>query len=196
MDLSKESAATCEAYGLGKQPTDSFARQCLLARRFAESGVRFIQLNATGGKGNNWDHHDNVYGRMIECCGQTDQPLAALIADLKQRGLWEDTLLVCSGEFGRTPDGKNGGTKKAGRDHNNQGFTVVVGGGGVKSGLTYGATDELGMRAVEDRVHVHDLHATMLHLLGLDHERLTYRYGGRDFRLTDVYGRVVKEILA
>lgn len=196
MDLTGESAATLESYGIGSEPTDNFGRQCLLARRFAESGVRFIQINATGGRENNWDHHSDMRKRMEQSCLETDQPTGALIADLKLRGLWEDTLLVCSGEFGRTPDGADAGTDKAGRDHNHQGFSLWLGGGGVKPGFTYGATDELGLHAIEGRTHVHDLHATILHLLGLDHEKLTFPFDGRNFRLTDVYGNVVKEILS
>jgi hypothetical protein len=185
-----------DMYGVGNPSTDHFGRQCLLARRLAESGVRFIELFNGG-----WDHHSHIRQHLPLNCGQTDQPMAALIADLKARGMFEDTLIVWSGEFGRTPyeqdmtEGKQE-EKFYGRGHNPFGFTTLLMGGGVKGGMVHGATDEYGYRAVEGKVHVHDLHATILHLLGLDHEKLTYRYGGRDYRLTDVYGRVVTEILA
>ncbi|MBG87143.1 MAG: sulfatase [Verrucomicrobiales bacterium] len=184
-----------DMYGIGDPSTDHFARQCILARRFAEAGVRFIELFNGG-----WDHHSHIRQHLPLNCGQTDQPMAALIADLKARGMFDDTLIVWSGEFGRTPyeqDMTNGKQEPIyyGRGHNPYGFTTLMMGGGVKGGIVHGATDEYGYRAVEGKVHVHDLHATMLHLLGLDHENLTYRYGGRDYRLTDVYGRVVDEIL-
>ena len=187
-DLERESEATQLAYGIGQKETDSFGRSCLLARRLAEAGVRFITVSS----GQVWDQHSNLESGHNKNAKATDQPVAELIADLKRRGLWDDTLIVWGGEFGRTPvvQGKNG------RDHNPQGFTVVLSGGGVKSGFAYGETDEYGYYALHDRVHMHDLHATMLHLLGVDHERLTYRYAGRDFRLTDIHGRVVEDILA
>jgi uncharacterized protein (DUF1501 family) len=159
----------------------------LLARRFAEAGVRFIEVS-TGG----WDQHSNLKGALTKNWGGIDQPIAALIADLKQRGLLDETLIVWGGEFGRTPHAQ----KDDGRDHNATGFSMFMAGGGVKGGLRYGATDEHGIAAVENKVHIHDLHATMLHLMGLDHTKLTYRYSGRDFRLTDVYGRVVDDIIA
>jgi hypothetical protein len=188
MDISGETQTTLDLYGIGDgKRTDDFGRQCLLARRLAESGVRFIELTH-----DNWDHHGGVATNMPLRCEQVDQPMAALLTDLEQRGLLEDTLVLWGGEFGRTPDDPRGD----GRGHNNKGFTMFAAGGGVKSGLTYGATDEYSYEAVEGRVHVHDLHATILHLLGLNHERLTYRYAGRDFRLTDVYGEVVREIIA
>ena len=188
MDISGETPATLEIYGIGdKKRTDDFGRQCLLARRLAESGVRFIELTH-----DNWDHHGGVAKLMPLRCGQTDQPISALLTDLDQRGLLEDTLVLWGGEFGRTPDDPRGD----GRGHNNSGFTMFAAGGGAKPGMTHGATDEYGYAAVEGRVHVHDLHATVLHLMGLDHERLTYKYAGRDFRLTDVYGDVVHEIIA
>lgn len=196
LDLSGESEATKKLYGIDEKETDNFGRQCLLARRFAEAGVRFIQITDNG-----WDHHANIQGGLPKRCKAVDQPIAGLIRDLKARGLFEDTLLVWTGEFGRLPqfqdlsDGEKG-PETYGRGHNPYGFTAWLAGGGVQRGLVYGKTDEFALRAVEDKVHIHDLHATMLHLLGLDHERLTYRYAGRDFRLTDVHGRVVKEILS
>jgi Protein of unknown function (DUF1501) len=168
-----------------------FGRQCLMARRLVERGVRFVQLFDAPAN-NAWDHHGGLRELLPKRCAAVDQPIAALLADLKQRGLLADTLIVWAGEFGRTPYGQS----DYGRDHNNQGYTIWMAGGGVKGGLAYGATDEFGYKAVEKPVHIHDWHATLLHLLGLDHERLTFNYGGRDFRLTDVYGSVVKEILA
>jgi hypothetical protein len=187
-----ESPDTLDLYGIGRQPTDEYGRQCLLARRLAEAGVRYIQVNYSD-NGNNprWDQHSNL--RQHEHHARaTDKPVAGLLADLKARGLLEDTLVWWGGEFGRTPFAEN----RDGRDHNPNGFTVFLAGGGVKHGVAHGETDEVGYNAVSDKVHMHDLHATVLHLLGLDHERLTYRYAGRDFRLTDVYGNVVKEIIA
>jgi len=187
-DLEQETAATQQAYGIGQKPTDSFGRSCLLARRLAEAGVRFITVSS----GQVWDQHSNLVAGHTRNAATTDLPISELIRDLKRRGLWEDTLIVWGGEFGRTPvvQGKNG------RDHNPQGFSVVLSDGGVKTGFAYGETDDYGYYARRDRVHMHDLHATILHLLGIDHEQLTYRYAGRDFRLTDVHGRIVKEILA
>jgi uncharacterized protein (DUF1501 family) len=181
-DVRREPLRVREAYGAG-----GFARGCLLARRLVERGVRFVQLSLGG-----WDHHARINDELKKKCGEIDRPVAALLRDLRQRGLLDETLVVWGGEFGRTPVSENGN----GRDHNHYGFTVWLAGGGVKGGTTHGATDEFGFRAAEGRVSVHDLHATILHLLGLDHERLTYRYSGRDFRLTDVHGRVVDEILA
>lgn len=191
LDLSKESRATQDLYGIGKEPTDAFGRQCLLARRMAEAGVRFIQVAS----GYHWDHHGNIEKDLPESAAKTDQPIAALLADLEARGMLEDTLVLCAGEFGRTPVAQID-RGAPGRDHNPHGYTVWMAGGGVRGGFSHGETDEFGYLAVQDRVHMHDLHATLLHLLGIDHERLTYRYAGRDFRLTDVYGHVVKEILA
>jgi hypothetical protein len=192
-DLSDEPAHVLESYGIGNgKPTDEFGRQCLLARRFAERDVRFIQVNySDNGSNPRWDQHSNMPAHENHALA-TDQPVAALLKDLKRRGLLEDTLVWWGGEFGRTPysQGKNG------RDHNPSGFTILLAGGGVKAGHIHGETDEWGHSAVRDKVHMHDLHATVLHLLGLDHERLTYRYAGRDFRLTDVYGRVVHELFA
>lgn len=187
MDMSKETEATKKLYGIGETGTDSFGRQCLMARRFAESGVRFIQVSV-----GNWDHHRNLTASMESNCGAIDKPIAGLLADLKQKGLLKDTLVIWGGEFGRTPHAQTGD----GRDHNNKGFTTWMAGGGVKGGLSYGSTDDYGYEAVENKVHIHDWHATILALLGLDHEKLTYRYAGRDFRLTDVSGTVVKEIFA
>jgi uncharacterized protein (DUF1501 family) len=193
-DLSKEPAHIHKLYGEGLQ-----ARQMMIARRLLERGVRFVQV--WHGAGQPWDSHDDIktnHGRLAREC---DQPIAALLKDLKQRGLLEDTLVLWGGEFGRTPTvelpdlGANSGMVN-GRDHNPYGFSMWLAGGGVKKGLAYGATDEFGFAAAHDKVHVHDLHATMLHLLGFDHEKFTYRYAGRDFRLTDVHGRVVQDLLA
>jgi hypothetical protein len=187
VDLSQESAKTKEQYGIVESDTNTFGTQCLTARRMLEAGVRFVELNSTG-----WDHHNDLKAGMETQSKQVDKPVAALIADLKQRGMLEDTLIIWAGEFGRTPHGENGD----GRGHNNRGYTTIMVGGGVKGGFSYGATDELGYEAVEGKMHTHDWHATILHLLGLDHKRLTYRHAGRDFRLTDVHGNVAKEILA
>jgi len=187
MDVSDETQATLDEYGIGERATDDFGRQCLLARRFAEAGVRFIELSHSG-----WDQHNNLRARLTANTQAIDKPVAALLTDLARRGLLDETLVVWGGEFGRTP----GAQREDGRDHNATGFSMWMAGGGVKGGIRYGATDEHGITAVENKVHVHDLHATILHLLGLDHERLTYRYSGRDFRLTDVYGRVVNEIMS
>ena len=189
LDLRSEPEFLLKQYGIGPGlPTDRFGRQCLLARRLAEAGVRFIEITAPVG----WDHHFILKEELTKSCAATDQPLAALLADLKQRGLFDDTLVVWAGEFGRTPYAQSGN----GRDHNNKGYTIWMAGGGVKGGLGYGATDEFGYQAVEHPVHIHDWHATLLHLLGLDHQRLTFNYGGRNFRLTDVHGAVVRDILA
>lgn len=188
LSLDDEPQHIRDLYGIGQQPTDNFGRSCLLARRLAESGVRFIQVST----GNVWDQHSNLKKGHESNAAKTDQPVAGLLQDLKQRGMLEDTLVVWGGEFGRTPvvQGSNG------RDHNPQGFTMWMAGGGVKGGTSYGETDEFGYYSQQDRVHMHDLHATILHLMGLDHQRLTYRYAGRDFRLTDVAGRVVTELFA
>lgn len=194
MDISKEAPATLEMYG-AKPGQASFANNCLLARRLVERGVRMVQLYDS-----DWDHHGNLDKRLRAKAKDVDQPMAALVRDLKQRGLLEDTLVIWGSEFGRTPlrQGADGqGTKTApGRDHHKDAFTVWMAGGGVKGGITHGKTDELGFSVVEGGVHVHDLNATVLHLMGLDHERLTFRYQGRDFRLTDVHGEVVSAILA
>ncbi|MEZ6094208.1 MAG: DUF1501 domain-containing protein [Pirellulaceae bacterium] len=187
VDIAKESEATKNLYGIDGSSTDNFGRKLLLARRLAESGVRFIEV--THG---NWDHHFNLEEKMEQSCGEIDRPIAGLLADLKQRGMLEDTLVVWTGEFGRTPYAQG----NDGRDHNNKGFTLWMAGGGAKGGYAYGASDEYGYEAVENPVGIHDLHATILAMLGLDHERLTFNYAGRDFRLTDVYGNVVQDIIS
>ncbi len=187
MDTSGESEQTLAMYGADDGPTANFGRQCLLARRFVEAGVRFVEV--THG---NWDQHANLstdHQARAEAC---DKPIAGLLKDLKQRDLLKDTLVIWGGEFGRTPAAQNGD----GRNHNNRGYTTWMAGGGVKGGFSYGATDEHGYEAVENKCHIHDWHATILHLLGLDHEQLTYRYAGRDFRLTDVHGNVMTDIVA
>ena len=193
-DFSREPKETLAMYGKG-----DFARQVLIARRLIERGVRYVQLYT--GAGQPWDNHDDLEKRHRELARKVDQPIAALLSDLKRTGLLSETLVLWGGEFGRTPvvempkKGTNQG-KMNGRDHNHWGFTVWMAGGGVKGGQRVGSTDEIGFQAVQDRVHVHDLHATMLHLMGFDHERLTYRYSGREFRLTDVHGRVVDQVLS
>ena len=187
-DVSDESEATQKLYGLDDPMTRNFGRQCLMARRFAERGVRFVQCTHSY----KWDQHDNLQADHSRNAKEVDKPIAGLLQDLKARGLLDDTLVLWGGEFGRTPVAQGGN----GRDHNPQGYTMWMAGGGVKAGLSYGATDDYGYYAVENKVHLHDLHATMLHLLGFDHTRLTYRYSGRDFRLTDVHGSVVQDILA
>jgi hypothetical protein len=183
MDISKESQATLEAYGIGQGAADNFGRQCLLARRFAEAGVRFIEITDE-----DWDHHGFVSRLMPQAAERVDQPIAALLNDLHLRGMLDETLVVWGGEFGRTPDDPT----QDGRGHNHKGYTMWLAGGGARGGMTWGATDEHGYEAVVDKVHLHDLHATILHAMGLDHQRLTYRHAGRDFRLTDVHGQVVK----
>lgn len=193
LDLNSESDATRALYGIGEKATDNFGRQCLLARRMCEAGVRFVQVNYADNSINPaWDQHSNIE-RHADHARAVDKPVAGLLADLKARGLLEDTIVWFGSEFGRTPYAQKNGT---GRDHNPAGFSVCLAGGGFKRGFAYGETDELGQNAVVDKVHMHDLHATLLHALGLDHEKLTYRHAGRDFRLTDVYGHVVREILA
>jgi arylsulfatase A-like enzyme len=193
-DVSREPQHILDMYGPGVQ-----ARQILIARRLVERGVRFVQV--WHGAGQPWDSHDDLADRHRALAGQCDQAIGALLRDLKQRGLLDETLVLWGGEFGRTPavelpkKGSNAG-KINGRDHNHYGFTVWLAGGDVRGGHVHGATDEFGFQAVEDRVHVHDLHATMMHLLGFDHKKLTYRYAGRDFRLTDVHGNVVRDIIA
>lgn len=191
-DLSKEPAEVARMYGVDQTPTDNFARQCLLARRFVEKGVRFVQVNHAF----KWDSHQDLETQHRRNASEVDQPIAALLRDLKSRDLLKDTLVIWGGEFGRTPTAQRGGNKNFGRDHNPHGFTMWLAGGGVKGGLSYGETDEYGFQAVKDKVHMHDLHATILHLLGLNHEKLTFRYAGRDFRLTDVHGNVVKAIMS
>ncbi|MSU64885.1 MAG: DUF1501 domain-containing protein [Opitutus sp.] len=185
-DINKESVATRAAYGAGEQ-----GKQLLIARRLVERGVRMVQVWHDG-----WDHHQQLQQRITQKAGEIDQPLAALLTDLKQRGLLDSTLVIWGGEFGRKPTKDKNGYDDPGRDHNAKAFSVVLAGGGVKGGTVYGATDEFGAAAVKDKVHVHDLHATILQSMGLDHTKLTYRFNGRDFRLTDVAGNVVKPILA
>src|SRR5205823_245312 len=193
-DVSKEPQYLRDMYGPGVQ-----ARQILIARRLLERGVRFVQV--WHGEGQPWDNHDDIETNHRRLARQCDQAIGALLKDLKQRGLLDETLVIWGGEFGRTPTvelptpGSNQG-KMNGRDHNHYGFTMWLAGGGVKGGYVHGATDDLGFQAVENTVHVHDLHATILRLLGFDHEQFTYRYAGRDFRLTDVHGKVVKDIIA
>jgi hypothetical protein len=190
-DVSRESLETQKLYGLDDPVTDMFGRQCLMARRLAERGVRFIQLFDAPAN-NAWDHHSGLREGLPKRCKAVDRPIAALLTDLKSRGLLEDTLVLWGGEFGRTPtaEGDNG------REHHPFGFTMWMAGGGIRGGMVHGATDDFGWHSVKDIVHVHDLHATILHQMGFDHERLTYRFGGRDYRLTDVHGHVVREILA
>ncbi|HLK60791.1 MAG TPA: DUF1501 domain-containing protein [Chthonomonadaceae bacterium] len=189
-DIARESSQTQQLYGIGQPVTDLFGRQCLLARRLVERGVRFVQL-FDAPVNNAWDHHSGLRENLPQRCAAVDQPIAALLMDLKARGLLEDTLVLWGGEFGRTPtaEGSNG------REHHPFGFTMWMAGGGVQGGMVHGATDDYGWHAVQDKVHVHDLHATILYLMGFDHEKLTYRYGGRDYRLTDVYGNIVHKIL-
>jgi hypothetical protein len=194
MDISKENAATLQRYG-AKPGKASFANNCLLARRLIERGVRVVQLYDA-----DWDHHNNLATRLPAKCKDVDQAMAALIGDLKQRGLLDDTLVIWGSEFGRTPLRQgvsgDGAATKPGRDHHKDAYTMWLAGGGVKPGIAYGKTDDLGFNVAEHPVHVHDLNATVLHLLGLDHKRLTFKYQGREFRLTDVHGRVVKDLLA
>lgn len=193
LNLAQESAETLDLYGIGQSATDDFGRKCLLARRLCEAGVRYIQVTYGDNTANPaWDQHSNL-PKHADHARAVDRPIAGLLADLKRRGLLEDTIVWWGGEFGRTPYAQTNGT---GRDHNPGGFTQWLAGGGVRGGISFGESDEFGHLAVADKVHMHDLHATMLHLLGLDHEALTYRYAGRNFRLTDVAGNVVQQILA
>ncbi|HEV3167226.1 MAG TPA: DUF1501 domain-containing protein [Isosphaeraceae bacterium] len=194
VDLSRESDGTRELYGLNDPKTAEFGTRCLLARRLVELGVRFVQLYSGGGPvAVQWDAHDNVDSNHETMCGMTDKPVAALLKDLKRTGLWDDTLVVWGGEFGRTPVSQGG---SRGRDHNATGFTMWMAGAGIKGGTILGSTDEIGLRAIENRAHVNDIHATILHLMGLDHKQLTFLHSGRDERLTDVGGRVLTQILA
>ena len=191
-DISKETKKTKENYG-----KSTFAQSCLLARRLAERGVRFTTVYYTKDSSNQpWDTHENHYASHAKLCADADKAAAALISDLKVRGLLDDTLVVFGGEFGRTPYAQKHDKKKPGRDHHHTAFSMMLAGAGLKGGFAYGKSDDFGMNVIENPVHVHDLHATILHLLGLDHENLTYRYAGRDFRLTDVYGRVVHELMS
>lgn len=187
MDLGQETEATRRNYGIGQRDTDDFGRKCLLARRMIEAGVRFVEV--THG---NWDHHNNLSAALQRNCGEVDLPMSALLADLSKRGLLKDTLVVWTGEFGRTPYAQG----QDGRDHNNKAFTLWMAGGGVRGGFSYGRSNEYGYEAEENPVPIHDLHATMLALLGLDHEQLTFNHAGRDFRLTDVHGTVIRDIMA
>lgn len=187
LDISKEPQAVRDAYGVKPGPEGSFARQCLMARRLSEAGVRFVEICQSG-----WDHHTNLHKGLIDRCSLVDRPTAALLTDLKRRGLLEDTLVLFGSEFGRLPMAQG----PDGRDHNITGYSMFLAGAGVKKGLDYGATDELGVKAVEGRMHTNDLHATLLALMGLDHKQLTYRYAGRDFRLTDVAGEVHTQLFA
>lgn len=195
-DIKNESAETKKLYGIGEETTDIFGKQCLMARRLAERGVRMVQVYHTQTSKRSscqlWDQHGDLQKELPANCAAVDKPIAGLLKDLKARGLLEDTLVLWGGEFGRTPtaEGTNG------REHHPFGFTMWLAGGGIKGGIVHGATDEFGWHAIENKVHVHDLHATILHLMGIDHEALTYRYSGRDFRLTDVHGKVVRNILA
>jgi uncharacterized protein (DUF1501 family) len=193
-DLSKETEATKRLYGLDApyENTKNYAAQCLMARRLVERGVRFVELTINPGNGDRWDQHHNLIDGHQKNAMAVDQPIAGLIKDLKARGLLDSTLIVFSGEFGRTPFAQG----NDGRDHNPQGFSMWMAGGGIKGGTIYGATDEYGYRVVENKLTVHDMHANMLNLLGIDYKNLTYRYSGRDIRLTDVYGEIIPEILA
>jgi uncharacterized protein (DUF1501 family) len=187
LDLSREPQYILDEYGVKPGPAGSFARQCLMARRLSEAGVRFVEICQPG-----WDHHNNLHKGLISNCAATDQPAAALLTDLQRRGLLEDTLVLFGSEFGRMPTAQG----PDGRDHNITGYPMWMTGAGVKRGFSYGATDEFGLHAVEGRMHMNDLHATLLALMGLDHEQLTYPYAGRDFRLTDVAGNVAWDIFA
>jgi hypothetical protein len=187
LDISREPQDVQDMYGIRPGPQGSFARQCLMARRLSEAGVRFVEITQSG-----WDHHNNLHAGLISQCDMVDRPVAALLTDLERRGLLDETLVLFGSEFGRMPTAQG----PDGRDHNITGYPMILAGAGVKAGTSYGATDEYGQNAIEGRMHMTDLHATLLALMGLDHERLTYRYAGRDFRLTDVAGRVVSEVFA
>ncbi|MHC5539156.1 DUF1501 domain-containing protein, partial [Singulisphaera rosea] len=187
LDISKEPQRILDEYGVNSGPTGSFARQCLIARRLSEAGVRFVEICQPG-----WDHHNNLHKGLLDRCGSIDQPTSALLADLERRGLLDETLVLFGSEFGRLPTAQG----QDGRDHNITGYSMFLAGAGVKQGYSYGATDEYGIKAVEGRMHTNDLHATLLSLLGLDHEKLTYQYAGRQFRLTDVAGTVVNDVFA
>jgi uncharacterized protein (DUF1501 family) len=195
IDLSGEPKSVQDLYGIGTPTTDRNGRACLLARRMSEAGVRFVQVTLGG-----WDHHGNIREALPGSCRSSDQPVAALLKDLKARGMLEDTLVVWSGEFGRTPWSQDlSGTSPIdthGREHQPEGYCAWMAGAGVRAGMTYGSTDDFGYRAIDGKVHLHDLHATMLHLMGIQHTQLTYRHAGRDYRLTDVSGRVVSEVLS
>lgn len=186
MNLDDETRETLDLYGVGTEPTDNFGRQCLLARKFAQAGVRYIQVSTDY----TWDHHKKLKEGLVAESAKVDRPISGLLTDLARRGLLEDTLVIWGAEFGRTPTAEN----EDGRNHHPQAFTMWLAGGGVRGGLTYGSTDEFGFSPAENPVHMHDLHATLLHALGIDHKRLTFRHAGRDFRLTDVHGNVVRDI--
>ncbi|MDC0936933.1 DUF1501 domain-containing protein, partial [Pirellulales bacterium] len=194
LDLREESQATLRLYAIdSKLPsTKLYGKQCLLARRLVERGVRFVQITMPVAPGSpvRWDQHDNIAGGHAQNALKVDQPIAGLLKDLKSRGMLEETLVLWSGEFGRTPF-----AQYSGRDHHPHGFSLWMAGGGVRGGMAYGATDEFGYRAIDNRMHIHDLHATILHLMGINHRRFTFRFGGRDFRLTDVYGNVAHDII-
>ena len=192
MDIDDETKATQRMYGMDEQHTRVFGSRCLLARRLVERGVRFVELFSPRVKADRWDQHSNLKQGHINNCQAVDKPIAGLLMDLQQRGLLDETIVLWGGEFGRTPS-TQGGT---GRDHNPWGYTVFLAGGGFRPGYHHGATDEFGYYAVQDKVHLHDLHATLLHQMGMDHKRLTYRFSGRDYRLTDVHGRIIDELLA
>ena len=195
VDLSQESQTTLDMYGIDRQPTDEYGRNCLIARRLVERGVRFIQLYSGGGHlEETWDAHESIEKNHGRHGAEVDQPIAALLEDLEERGLLDETLVVWGGEFGRMPFSE--GRDAPGRNHNPYGFSMWMAGGGIKGGTTYGSTDEFGFEAVENKVHLHDIHATILRLMGLDHERLTYFHQGRNESLTDVGGRVVEDIIA
>jgi membrane-anchored protein YejM (alkaline phosphatase superfamily) len=195
VDLSKETQIIRDLYGIGKQPTDEYGRNCLIARRLVERGVRFIQLYSGGGYlEDTWDGHESIEKNHGLHGAEVDQPIAALLTDLEQRGLLESTLVVWGGEFGRMPFSE--GKDAPGRNHNPYGFSMWMAGGGVKGGMSFGETDEFGFQAVVDKTHVHDIHATILHLMGIDHEDLSYFHQGRQETLTDVHGRVIREICA
>ncbi|MEI6235842.1 MAG: DUF1501 domain-containing protein, partial [Planctomycetota bacterium] len=195
LDFSKESPETLKLYGIGDKRCEHYGKQCLMARRLVERGVRFVQIYSGGMENQrSWDGHEDIKGNHGGFAGETDVPIAGLLTDLKARGLLDSTLIVCAGEFGRLPISQK--AAKPGRDHNPHAFTTWMAGGGVKGGVQHGKTDEIGFKAVENRVSVNDLHATILHLIGLDHTKLTYRFNGRDYRLTDVAGNVVKAVLS
>ncbi|MDP6720278.1 MAG: DUF1501 domain-containing protein [Pirellulaceae bacterium] len=203
LDLSSESKTTQQLYGIGSKPTDDFGRQCLLARRLVERGVRFVQVNHAGSlrsqgipTNEQWDQHSYLEKGHTVNAAQVDLPITGFLQDLKARGLLDETLVIWAGEFGRTPTSQAGGGKNIGRDHHTDGFTIWMAGGGVKGGIRYGATDEFGYYTIQNRMTLHDMHATILHLLGLDHTHLTWHYASRDFRLTDVYGNVAHDIIA
>jgi hypothetical protein len=198
LDIGREPEVVRQLYGIHDKRCAHFAKQCLMARRLVERGVRFVQIYSGGMENErSWDGHIDIAGNHRQFAGETDQPVAGLLTDLKQRGLLDSTLVIWGGEFGRLPVAQRSNNgKPTGRDHNPHAFTYWLAGGGVKGGVHYGETDEIGHKAVVDRASVHDLHATILHLLGLDHTKLTYKYNGRQFRLTDVYGNVIRKVLA